>query len=354
MISASLFMLSILVFVNLYLIFLVKNIAAGDLIYMNILAVMAILIFSGTSYVKQSSFRKLKRKLCEDPDEEAGILLDDFENQDLLEHDRAVFEKRLRQEKERTYDLENAMVNQVHEIKLPLTSLYLLQEEQVSMIEQAESKNTDPDFLLNLQKINQDENRELDRLNRLLNVMLDSNRISSELTEIRIRKTMLNKVIHQAVRENAVRLIRGGFQIDLSEDEITAYTDEHWIRFVLNQLIENSLKYRTDKRTGKIRIELSKDRNAVILVFEDNGQGILPEDLPTIFEKGFTGQNQTSQKVKSTGMGLYFSRMILQKLDCSIEAFSIPDELTRFTIRIPVNETETIRLDRNPNAALPV
>lgn len=80
MISASLFMLSILVFVNLYLIFLVKNIAAGDLIYMNILAVMAILIFSGTSYMKQSSFRKLKRKLCEDPDEEAGILLDDFEN----------------------------------------------------------------------------------------------------------------------------------------------------------------------------------------------------------------------------------------------------------------------------------
>ena len=88
-------------------------------------------------------------------------------------------------------------------------------------------------------------------------------------------------------------------------------TDEKWLVFVIEQLLSNAIKY-THK--GKISIYLLEDKK---LVIEDTGIGIAKEDIPRIFEKGFTGYNGRTDK-KATGLGLYLCKKITTKLSHQI------------------------------------
>ena len=99
-------------------------------------------------------------------------------------------------------------------------------------------------------------------------------------------------------------------------------TDEKWLCFVVEQLLSNSLKY-TPKGTISIREEPGK-----VLVIEDTGIGIAQEDLPRIFEKGFTGKNGRSDK-RATGLGLYLCRRVLEKLSHRMEIRSQPGKGTQ-------------------------
>ena len=83
--------------------------------------------------------------------------------------------------------------------------------------------------------------------------------------------------------------------------------------FVLEQILSNALKY---TKSGSIHIYLSPDAPKT-LVIEDTGIGIAPEDLPRIFEKGYTGCNGRADK-RSTGIGLYLCRQIMEKLSHTI------------------------------------
>ena len=89
--------------------------------------------------------------------------------------------------------------------------------------------------------------------------------------------------------------------------EMKVLTDEKWLVFVLEQILSNALKYTS---TGKISV-YTKGQNC--LVIEDTGIGIWPEDLPRVFEKGFTGYNGRKDK-KSTGIGLYLCKSVIDKL----------------------------------------
>ena len=104
-------------------------------------------------------------------------------------------------------------------------------------------------------------------------------------------------------------------------------TDEKWLVFVLEQILSNALKY---TKSGSIHIYLSPDAPKT-LVIEDTGIGIAAEDLPRIFEKGFTGCNGRTDK-KASGIGLYLCRRICRNLSHTITAQSQTDQGT--TIRI--------------------
>lgn len=92
--------------------------------------------------------------------------------------------------------------------------------------------------------------------------------------------------------------------------EETVLTDKKWLGFVIGQILSNALKY---TKKGKISIYMSKARSHT-LVIEDTGIGIRQEDLPRVFEKGFTGYNGREEG-RSTGIGLYLSGKIMKKLD---------------------------------------
>ena len=102
-------------------------------------------------------------------------------------------------------------------------------------------------------------------------------------------------------------------------------TDEKWLRFVVEQVLSNALKY---TREGSISIYLEAPRT---LVIRDTGIGIAPEDLPRIFEKGFTGYNGRSDQ-KASGLGLYLCRRVCAKLGHTITAESVPDQGTAIRI----------------------
>ena len=89
--------------------------------------------------------------------------------------------------------------------------------------------------------------------------------------------------------------------------------------FILNQLIANAVKYRTEQPV--LRISTHKRQDQVVLVVEDNGIGIAASDLPRIFEKGFTGQNGRMVQ-QSTGIGLYLCKRLCEKLGIGIMAES--------------------------------
>ena len=99
--------------------------------------------------------------------------------------------------------------------------------------------------------------------------------------------------------------------LDYRPVERIVLTDEKWLEFVTEQILSNALKY--TKNGGEIRICLEEKRGRECLVIEDNGIGIQAEDLPRVFEKGFTGYNGRADK-KSTGIGLYLCKKIMDKM----------------------------------------
>ena len=117
----------------------------------------------------------------------------------------------------------------------------------------------------------------------------------------------LSKVVKQAIRKYAAIFIGKKITLDYKEMDCFILTDEKWLIFVIEQILSNALKY---TRLGTISIYLEAEKT---LVIKDSGIGIASEDLPRVFEKGFTGFNGRMDK-KSTGIGLYLCKKILHKL----------------------------------------
>jgi signal transduction histidine kinase len=135
----------------------------------------------------------------------------------------------------------------------------------------------------------------------------------------------LYSLVKQTVRKYSILFINSGLSLQLEEFEVKVLTDEKWLGFVLEQIISNSIKY---TRKGTISIYLEKSAQK-ILVIEDTGIGIRQEDLPRIFDRGFTGYNGRMDK-KSTGIGLYLCKQIMNQLSHGIWVSSEDGKGTKF------------------------
>ena len=102
-------------------------------------------------------------------------------------------------------------------------------------------------------------------------------------------------------------------------------TDEKWLLFIIEQLLSNAVKY---TRKGSVTIDVTADK---IMRISDTGIGIAPEDIPRIFEKGFTGYNGRVDK-KSTGLGLYLCSRTAEKLSHKISVESVPGRGTTVSL----------------------
>ena len=135
-----------------------------------------------------------------------------------------------------------------------------------------------------------------------------------------------------------------GISIDIQDFNKNVHCDNKWVEFILNQIIINSVKYignkstnkKLDKANGKIKIYIEEHSNSTELFIEDNGIGIDEKDLRKVFEKGFTGLNGRKLK-KSTGMGLYISKKLADKMSLGISIDSKINEYTVVKITFPEN-----------------
>ena len=125
--------------------------------------------------------------------------------------------------------------------------------------------------------------------------------------------------MHRAVADNKYLLRQSNMTITIDDIENRVYTDDKWVRFILNQIIGNAIKYRIEQPV--LHFSAIKTNDRVVLAVSDNGIGIPKSDLPRIFEKGFTGRNGRIGK-NSTGMGLYLCKRLCDKLGIGLTAHS--------------------------------
>lgn len=193
-----------------------------------------------------------------------------------------------------------------HQIKTPIAAMRLLlqdadTDEQRALLEQVQS------------------------VEQYVEMVLGYLRLESPSSDYVIRNYALDDIVRQAVRKYASQFIRRRLRLEYTPLNVSVITDEKWLLFVIEQVLSNALKY---TRSGSVSITLEAPKT---LCIRDTGIGIASEDLPRVFEKGFTGCNGRTDK-RATGIGLYLCRRILEKLGHTIAITSTVGEGT--TVRI--------------------
>ena len=176
----------------------------------------------------------------------------------------------------------------------------------------------------------------LRRIEQYVEMALVYVRLDNEDEDLLFRRCSLDKIVSRAVRRFSQQFIRKKIRLIYEPEELEreVLTDEKWLLFVVEQVISNALKYTS---RGSVEITLEDPRKNVLLI-RDSGIGIAPEDLPRVFERGFTGNNGRTDK-KATGIGLYLCKRVCDKLGCGIYASSSCEPGRSFTeIRIDLSE----------------
>lgn len=235
---------------------------------------------------------------------------------DLIEEDytniiRSSFDDKMRLtfEASRSYEeMKEYYTIWAHQIKTPIAALRLILQ-------------TEPDSAV-MREISD----ELFKIEQYVEMVLYYLRLDGGSDYV-VKKCSLDDIIKQAVRKYASQFIRTKNRLIYDGTDVEVVTDEKWLGFIIEQILSNALKY-TDGGQVSIKVESFDDKTSpdtgkkTVLSISDTGIGIASEDLPRIFEKGYTGYNGRADK-KSTGIGLYLCRRIAGNIGCSISAESV-------------------------------
>ena len=205
----------------------------------------------------------------------------------------------------------------IHEVKTPITSIHLMLENRIS---------ENPG-------LKKDLNVELSRLENDVELALYYARSEQIYRDYLIQKLNVRKVLLKVVNKNRTVIMNSSVAIDLDCDEaLYAYGDEKWLVFMLTQVLLNAIKYKAEA-DAKVVMRAKRDNKRIVLNIIDNGKGIKKEELPRIFDKGFTGSNGRDNE-KSTGMGLYLVHKLCEKLEIDIKADSVYGEFTEISFSL--------------------
>ena len=198
----------------------------------------------------------------------------------------------------------------VHQIKTPISGMNVLLQSMEPTEAVGELQN------------------QLFSVEQYVDMALQYQKIKSTTNDFSFAEIPLNKVIRENIRKYARLFIAKKLAVRYEETALRVLTDEKWISFVLGQIITNAVKY-SDK--GSITISAYEDECNTYLSVKDEGIGISPEDLPRVFERGYTGYNGRADK-KSTGIGLFLCKSVTRMLGHKIQISSEPGKGTEVTI----------------------
>lgn len=172
-----------------------------------------------------------------------------------------------------------------------------------------------------------DMKAELFKINEYLQMMLHYVKSQFDSQDLLIKSVKLAPLVRETVKKYAVFFARKDLQLVLKDLEEVVITDEKWLRFILEQVLFNAIKY---TQSGQITIQASQNK----LTIRDTGIGILPEDLPRVFDKGYTGVNGRIQQ-RASGLGLYLSQQTAKKIGAALTIDSVVGQGTKVTIVFP-------------------
>ena len=300
-----------------FIMFYLYNLPLEALIYTGSFCFLAALIASISDYANyKESYKKLnflEQNILNDLDalpKSLDIRIDYYHK--IIEKLYEELEKLTQENRQKNTDMVDYYSMWVHQIKTPIAAMnFLLDNEEVD------------------QKILQ---QELFKIERYVEMVLTYIRLDSISSDYVITKINLDEVVKDSVKKYATIFINKKIKLNYVSHETMIISDKKWLSFAFEQILGNSVKY--SSAGGEIIIETCENK----LVIEDNGMGIKEEDLPRIFEKGFTGFNGRYEK-KSSGLGLYLCKKTLDKLGHHIEISSKVGEGTRIEITFPKEDT---------------
>lgn len=205
----------------------------------------------------------------------------------------------------------------IHEVKIPIASFLLMAHNK--------KEKFDPSELEQIRKI---EN--------YVEQVLYYSRCENASVDYFIKEVSLSKVVSEVALKNKDDLLENKIDFICNVKNKTVYTDSKWLIFIVNQLVNNSIKYRKQTGSSFIKIFTTEDSSCTKLVVLDNGIGIIKNDIRRVFEKTFTGFNGRSH-ASSTGMGLFIAKSLCEKLGHKIEIESVVGEYTKAVISFSKN-----------------
>lgn len=203
----------------------------------------------------------------------------------------------------------------IHEIKIPIAASKMVIEN-------------------NKNEVTKSIDEELDKVENYIEQALFYARSNTVEKDYYIRKVKLKEIVNESIKKNKNSLIQEKISINIHDLDLEVNTDNKWIVFILNQIIQNSIKYRK-KEESVIEIYASQGKENVILYIKDNGIGIKQGEITRVFEKGFTGTNGRLSNKKSTGIGLYLCKKLCNKLGIGLELNSVQNEGTEVMLIFP-------------------
>ena len=206
----------------------------------------------------------------------------------------------------------------IHEIKLPIASLTLLNHNQ--------KKKIDKRYVEQIRKID-------DYVDQILYFVRSENAEKDYL----IKETNLKKVINNVAMKNKDDLLENNINFLVEAKDVMVLTDSKWLEYIINQIVSNSIKYIRNEVDSIIKLQVEDLTNQINLHIYDNGIGIPEKDIRRVFEKTFTGENGRNRS-KSTGMGLYIVKKLCEKLGHKIIIESVQNEYTEVIIAFSKND----------------
>ena len=205
----------------------------------------------------------------------------------------------------------------IHEVKIPIAASKMIIENNKNSV----TKSID---------------EELDKVENYIEQALFYARSNAVEKDYIINKTNLKEIVSGSILKNKTTLLNEKVALELKDIEQEVYTDSKWATFIINQIIQNAIKY-SKKENKKIEIYSKTKNDKVILYIKDNGIGIKKGEITRVFERGFTGENGRIVGQKSTGIGLYLCKKLCNKLGLGIELNSEKDIGTEVRIIFPKN-----------------
>ena len=206
------------------------------------------------------------------------------------------------------------IVSWFHEIKTPIAVLHLIQQTDIDANSLRE---------------------EIEKIENYVDQALYYAKLDSFNQDYSIGSCDMIGIVKDTVRDHSKTFISKKVRILLPSESMSVQSDSKWLKFIVNQLLTNSLKY-TDN-SGEILIGTNETPQEKQLIIRDNGIGITPQELPRIFNRGFTGETGRTYS-KSTGMGLYLAQQLSNKLGHYITCTSEVSSYTEFIIHFPKDD----------------
>lgn len=288
-----------------------------DLVYAVVLDAILLLITVLVGFFRYSSKVKALSNALKRPVEEQAQLPEAIDDVEMLYQRLLENQSIARSEAESSAAIRQSQMRDyysmwVHQIKTPISAMKLLLEVEREELGQLICDDEQSQYLLSDNMDSFED--ELFRIEEYVSMALQYQRVSSTENDFVLEKVSVDGVIRDTIKKYAKIMIRRHIGINYSGTGQEVYTDGKWLAFMLEQILSNAIKYTPQ---GVVTIETAEEKDRFFITIKDTGIGIKAEDLPRVFEKGYTGYNGHADK-KATGIGLYLCRQMADKLGHTI------------------------------------